>query len=91
MQLFTAYSLENPLFNNTVDEQSYGVDSDNDDIEEDSEREVYVPEISSPLSEENMVVLTTNINPLQDSRVYGVDLYISTIILVFALLENQTA
>ena len=90
MQLFTAYSLENPLFDTNVDELSYGIDSDNDDIEEDSEREVSVPETSSPLSEENMVVLRTDIDPLQDSRVYGVDLYINTIVLVFALLENQT-
>ena len=91
MQLFTAYSLENPYFNDPhIDDQSYGVDSDSDDIEDDSEREVNVPETSSPLSDENMGALRMEINPLQESNVYGADLYISTIVLVFALLQNQT-
>ena len=91
MQLFTAYSLENPYFNDPhIDDQSYGVDSDSDDIEDDSEREVNIPETSSPLSDENMGALRMEINPLQESNVYGADLYISTIVLVFALLQNQT-
>ena len=53
MQLFTAYSLGNPLFDEAhVDEQSYGVDP-NDDVEDDSQREVSVPQTPSPLPDEN--------------------------------------
>ena len=43
IQLFTAYSLGNPLFDEAhVDEQSYGVDPSNDDVEDDSQREVHL-------------------------------------------------
>lgn len=91
MQLFTAYSIGNPLFDEAhVDEQSYGVDPNNDDVEDDLEREISVPETPYPLSDENMAILQSNISPLQSSSVYGVDLYMDTITLVFTLLENQT-
>ena len=90
MQLFTAYSLGNPLFDEIhVDEQSYGVDP-NDDVEDDSEREVSVPQTPSPLSDENLAILRSHINEQQNSNDYGVNLYIDTIKLMFDLLENQT-
>ena len=90
MQLFTAYSLGNPLFEEAhIDEQSYGIDVSSDDVEDDSEREVSVPQTASPLSDENLVILRSSVNPLQSSSEYGVDLYIDTIKLVFDLLENQ--
>ena len=86
----TAYSLGNPLFEEVrVDEQSYGVDP-NDDVEDDSQREVSVPQTPSPLSDENLAILRSHINPQQNSTDYGVNLYIDTIKLVFDLLENQT-
>ena len=90
MQLFTAYSLGNPLFDEAhVDEQSYGVDP-NDDVEDDSQREVSVPQTPSPLPDENLAILRSRINPQQNSNDYGVGLYVDTIKLVFDLLEDQT-
>ena len=90
MQLFAAYSIGNPLFDEVhVDQQTYGVDP-NDEVEDDSEREVSVPQTPSPLSDENIDILRSRINPYQNTNDYGVSLYLDTIKLVFDLLENQT-
>ena len=42
----------------------------------------------SPLSDESLTILRLNVNPLQSSSEYSLDLYIDTIKSVFDLLEN---
>ena len=92
MQLFTAYSLGNPLFDSNdqqVDIQSYGIDLNVDGIKEESQTEVSVSEITYTLTNEAMLMLRSSINPRQASNSYGVDLFMNTVALVFNLIENE--
>ena len=87
MQLFTAYSYGNPLFDDAnIDIQRYGVDEEEDSNEHYSETQsegVVVPSISCPLSTEGNQILESLINPLQHSDSYGADLYVNTVHLVY--------
>lgn len=90
MQLFTAYSYGNPLFDDAnIDIQRYGVDEEEDSDEHYSETQsegVVVPSISCPLSTEGNQILESLINPLQHSDSYGADLYVNTVHLVYHLM-----
>jgi len=79
LQLFVGNSLGNPLFtDDDIDQETYGVDSDQDNLSEDVEA-VEVPLTVSPLSDEEFQVLQASVQPLYASASYGADLYIDTI------------
>lgn len=84
-QLFTAFGCCNPLFEESVDAQTYGVDSDSED--EENVEMVVVPRLSPPLSDDQMQTLQLNITPLQNSDSYGADLYLQTVFMVNNLIE----
>lgn len=50
---------------------------------------VSVPALDSPLSDPEMMALQDNINPLQQSDCFGVDVYLSTIQYIENLLEAR--
>jgi hypothetical protein len=82
-QLFVAFSRDNPLFEDSVDAQTYGVDFDEDDEQfVDDNQAVIIPPISSPLTSLTLLRLQLSINPLQYSDCYGADLYLQTVNLV---------
>lgn len=56
--------------------QRYGVDVDEEPRDEpDPDHIVVVPATPNPLTEEDFMVLTQHIDPLQESQSYGIDLY----------------
>lgn len=50
---------------------------------------VIVPTLESPLSNPEMVQLQDNIDPLQQSTCFGVDIYLNTVQYVENLLEER--
>ena len=88
LQLYTLYSIGNPLFSDDshVDTSQYGIDSQSD-VEEVKESEtVDVPETDIPLSDASYSSLCSIIDPLHQSSCYGVDLYLQTVRLVYQLM-----
>ncbi len=85
IQLYTAFSIGNPLFDPNVDPNTYGVEED--DVEEGNEL-VDVPQTKNPLSDIELPSLVSSVNPLQQSDSFGADLYITTLFTVGQLLSQ---
>lgn len=77
LQLFTAFSIGNPLFED-VDPDSYGIDDD--ELSNDGNESV------NPLSSAEIDVLKATVNPLAQSSCFGADLYMQTLSAVRDLL-----
>lgn len=89
MQLFTAFSGGNPLFDENIDYQTYGVYSDTEDSSSDEEtisEDVAIPAICSPLLQRDLLALRLSIDPLEYSDCYGGDLFMRTVHLVNVLM-----
>ena len=87
LQLYTRYSVDNPVFEDTIDVATYGIDLDSEqDIDE---SQVVVPETDIPFSPLGMQTLATQIDPLADSDSYGADLYINAIRVVYDLMQAK--
>ena len=85
LQLFTAYSIDNPLFED-IDPNTYGIDYSST-ASEDEEEMIVVPRTENPMSPEEMAVLVSFVNPLSASNSYAADLYMQTILIVNELLK----
>ena len=91
MQLFTAFSCNNPSLEEPVD-QTYGIGSDRDSSDEDINEDVetvVIPAIFPPLPEGDLQALEVAVNPLQDSDCYGTELYLQTLFFVNNALEDN--
>ena len=86
MQLFTAFSC-NPLFDDSIDADTYGVGSDSDHSDDDLEA-VNIPTLTPPVPEEDIQALHLAIDPLQDSDSYGTNLFMQTLFFINNALEN---
>lgn len=85
------HSLYSDLF---VDEdlpslEEHGIDPDTLDIAQDDQDAVDILETNLPLSDESLQTLSSTVDPLQASEVYGVDLYLPTVTLVHSLMEGD--
>ena len=92
LQLYTLYSIGNPLFadEGDVDSNSYGIDYDADaNIDEDDSETVSIPEINLPLSDASLSMLTMSLDPLQQSDSYGADIYLQAVNLVYQLIISD--
>ena len=78
LQLYVGGSIGNPLFENEIDINSYGVDS-SDESCEDVDEQVTVPAIDIGLGEDDLHILRAEIDPLQDSDDGGIQLYKTTV------------
>lgn len=88
-QLFTAFSGNNPLFDEESIDMHYGVGSDTDSSSDEDTAIVVIPAISPPVSEHDMHALQLAINPLQDSDCYGTDFYLHTLFFINNALESN--
>ena len=85
LQLFTAYSIGNPMFED-IDPDSYGVHEGGEECDENEC--IDVPHTYSPLTLEQMDTLLATIDPSEDSTSYGADLYMKTLFTVRDLLTE---
>ena len=85
IQLYTAFSIGNPLFDLNVDPNQYGVEDD--DVEEGNEL-MDVPQTKNPLSDLELSSLFLSVNPLQQSHSFGADLYMNTLLTVGQFLSQ---
>ena len=81
LQLYVGGSIGNPLFN------SYGVDS-SDESCEDVNEQVTVPAIDIGLGEDDLHILRAEIDPLQDSDDGGIQLYKTTVRIVYTFFTS---
>ena len=90
LQLYTLYSIGNPLFTDEgdVDSNSYGVDHDTDSDEDDSET-ISIPETNLPLSDASLSMLSVSLDPLQQSDSYGADIYLQAVNMVYQLMLSE--
>ena len=96
LQLFTAFSVGNPLFDHeddTINPQIYGTDPDQIlQEEDDSELDatiIMVPDTTLPLSASSMDTLKLSVDPLGPSTSFGADLYVRAIALVGTLMQSD--
>lgn len=92
LQLYTLYSIGNPLFTDEgdVDSNSYGVDHDTDpDFDEDDSETISIPEINLPLSDASLSTLNVSLDPLQQSDSYGADIYLRAVNMVYQLMLSE--
>ena len=87
MQLYTLYSIGNPLFTDedVIDSNSYGVDT----VDVDEDEAVSVPETMVPLSDASFSIVRTSIDPLQQSHSYAADIYLQAVNIVYRLMLAQ--
>ena len=72
LQLYTLYSIGNPLFTDEgdVDSNSYGVDYDTDsDFDEDDSDTISIPETNLPFSDASLSMLSVSLDPQQSVMV----------------------
>ena len=67
----------------------YGIDPNALDIAQDDQDSVEVPETNIPLSDESFQTLSSTVDPLRVSDVYGVDLYLETVSLLHSLMRRD--
>lgn len=87
-----SYPIGNPLFadKGDVDSNSYVIDYDADtDIDEDDSETISIPEMSLPLSDASLSVLSVSLDPLQQSDSYGADIYLQAVNLVYQLMISD--
>jgi hypothetical protein len=89
LQLYTLYSIGNPLFAEVVDidRNLYGIDSDSD-LETEENEDIVVPDTVVPLSDASMATLSS-FNPLRESDSYGADIYMEVIATMFDLMQAE--
>ena len=90
-QLYHSYSQGSSLFDETIDPSIYGREEEesellDDDIDDDADA-VVIPTTQLALSQDSLRQLHATINPLDNCN--GWQLYISTVALVFALMQND--
>ena len=92
LQLYTLYSIGNPLFTDEgcVDSNSYGVDDGTgSDIDEDDSETINIPETNLPLSDASLGMLRVSVDPLQHSDCYGADVYLQAVNTVYELMLSD--
>ena len=92
LQLYTLYSIGNPLFTDEgdVDSSSYGVDHDSvSDFDEDDTETVSIPETNVPFSDTSLSMLSLAVDPLQQSDCYGADVYLQAVNTVYQLMLSD--
>lgn len=87
IQIFTAFSSSNPLFEESIDGNMYGIDSDTDDEIEETEA-VTIPRIQPPIDLQALQALQSSIDPLAASDCYGVDLYLQCLFFINEVLNE---
>ena len=90
LQLYTAYSQGNQLFEETIDALHYGVEEDDDGegLPQDS-NSVSVPDTCIPFSQTAIDSLASEIDPLRACSDFGKQFYIDTVHLVFDLMSQE--
>ena len=88
-QLFTAFSVDSPLFHE-IDPHTYGLSDGDDqsDIEDERDEQVNVPHMQSPLNDTQMNTLTSLVDPLEQSTSFGADIFMKTVVQVGLLLHD---
>lgn len=94
LQLYTAYAQGSELFDEVVSpNDSYGQDTDDTDHsssnEDSSESGVVIPLTHIPLSSSSLQHLRNTINPNEECSDSGKQLYINTVQLIYALMQND--
>ena len=92
-QLYHSYSQGSSLFDETIDPFIYGREEEesellDDDIDDDADA-VVIPITQLALSQDSLRQLHATINPLDNCNDNGWQLYISTVALVFALMQKD--
>ena len=93
-QFYHSYSQDSSLFDEAIYPSIYGCDEEesealDDDIDDDTDA-VVIPTTQLALSQDSLRQLHATINPLDNCNDNGWQLYISTVGLVFALMQNQS-
>lgn len=69
--------------------ETYGIDHNIEGDIEEEEGSLILPHTQPTLTSQSMETLQSSVNVLQDSDSYGADLYVSTLVLVARLMENN--
>ena len=88
IQIYMIDSIESDLFQDSL---SVNLPQDEDHLDDSSEYSniITIPDISSPLNENDLNYLEATIDPLQGSSNHGMDLYMDCIQAVFQLIRNH--
>ena len=89
LQLYTGGSIGNPLFDEEIDLETYGIDQEApllDEVEEEATVLVSDTQCDIGLSEESLRNLQARVNPVQQCTDFGVQLYKDTVQIVYQLL-----
>ncbi len=87
LQLYTGGSIGNPLFDEDIDLDTYGVDSDALLSDEGEQESVVVPAIEVGLSIADTQVLQSTVHPLEDCSDFGIQFYKNTVQAVYQLMQ----
>ena len=91
LQLYTAYAQGSELFDENFDNSNTANGSDNHSSsdEDNNEDSIFVPVTHIPLSSGSLQQLSSTINPNEECSDFGKQLYINTVHLVYALMQND--